>query len=78
MAIKHPVRDWAQGLNDEGPDGDVGYEPTIHNIDVHPVGTGTINGLDLNGGKEPSHAHAANLCQSTAFTDLRAKSGKVG
>lgn len=37
----------AQGVNDQGPNGDVGDETAVHYIDMDPVAAGLVNGLDL-------------------------------
>ena len=47
VAVQHLVGDGAEGLDNEGADGDVGHEAAIHNIDVHPLGTSLVDGLDL-------------------------------
>jgi hypothetical protein len=47
MAIQDLVGDRADGLNYQGADGDVGHKASIHHIDVHPVATSLVNGLDL-------------------------------
>merc|ERR1711972_485310 len=37
----------AQGVHDQRPDGDVGYEATVHDVHVHPVGTSLQRVPDL-------------------------------
>ena len=47
MAIEDLVGDGAESIHNQGTDGDVGHEAAIHNINVNPVATGLVNGLDL-------------------------------
>lgn len=44
------VGDRADGVHDERADGDVRDEAPVHHVDVNPLGTGLIDGLDLRAG----------------------------
>lgn len=39
--------DWAESVDDERADGDVGHESTVHDVDVNPVAAGLIDGANL-------------------------------
>lgn len=47
MAVQHLVGDGAQGLDHQGANGDVGHEAAVHDINVHPVAAGRVDGPDL-------------------------------
>mmetsp|Transcript_67334 Transcript_67334/g.147544 ORF Transcript_67334/g.147544 Transcript_67334/m.147544 type:complete len:243 (-) Transcript_67334:81-809(-) len=47
VAIQDLVRHRANGINDQGADGDVGHKAAIHHVDVHPIAASLINSLDL-------------------------------
>lgn len=58
--IKGLVGVGADGIDDQGADRDVGDEPAVHHIDVDPVATGLINGLDLRGRRKAVQAILSN------------------
>jgi hypothetical protein len=41
------VGDGADGVDDEGADGDVRHKTSVHHVDMHPIAAGLIDGLDL-------------------------------
>lgn len=47
VAVEGLVGDWAEGVNHQGADGDVGHEAAVHDVDVDPVAAGLVNGLHL-------------------------------
>lgn len=47
MDIQGLVSDGAEGIDNEGTDGDVGDKTTIHDIDMNPISTSFIDSLDL-------------------------------
>lgn len=52
MDVERLVGDGPEGVHDERADGDVGHEAAVHDVDVHPVAAGLVNGLDLRAGAE--------------------------
>merc|ERR1719163_1990927 len=47
VGVENLVGDGAERVDDEGTDGDVGDEATVHDIDVDPLRAGLIDSLDL-------------------------------
>lgn len=47
MHVEDLVGDRADSVNDERADGDVRDEAPVHHVDVDPLGTCLIDGLDL-------------------------------
>lgn len=47
VAVQHFVGDWANGIDHEGTNCDVGHKAAIHHINVDPVTACLINGTDL-------------------------------
>ena len=45
--VQDLVGDGAQRINHQGADGDVGHEAAVHDVHVHPVAAGLVNGLHL-------------------------------
>mmetsp|Transcript_40915 Transcript_40915/g.102884 ORF Transcript_40915/g.102884 Transcript_40915/m.102884 type:complete len:203 (+) Transcript_40915:654-1262(+) len=45
--VKNLVGHGTDGVHNQWADGDVGHKTAIHDIDVHPVAPGLIDGLDL-------------------------------
>jgi hypothetical protein len=47
MHVERLCRRTANGLQHDRPDGDVGHEAAVHDIDVDPIGARRIDGADL-------------------------------
>lgn len=47
MYVERLFSDGAQGIDDEGPNGDVRDEAAVHNVDVDPVAARLVNGADF-------------------------------
>jgi hypothetical protein len=45
--VKGLLGEGANGLDDQGPNGDVGDKATIHHVNMNPIGSGLIGGLDF-------------------------------
>lgn len=49
MAIQHFVSVATDCLHDHGANGDVGHKTAVHDIDVDPVASSSVDGTDLQG-----------------------------
>jgi hypothetical protein len=47
MNVERLCRRAADGLQHDGPDGDIGHEAAVHHIDMDPIGAGGVDGADL-------------------------------
>lgn len=59
VAVQGLVGDRAQSIHDQGADGDVGDEAPIHNVNMYPVATRSVNGCHL-------HKEARTYCKASA------------
>lgn len=59
MDVEDLVGDRAEGVNNEGADGDVRDEAPVHHIDVDPLRTGIIDGLNLS-----KRTAASTMCRN--------------
>ena len=78
VAVQGLVGDVAQGVHNQGADGDVGHKAAVHDVHVDPVGAGLVHGGHLGGGKEEEGVgRASNSAAGRATRQGGGRGGRV-